>query len=103
LEACSIADPARVNGRFRQRTHRPLRRDGRAYRLFLNTYRDGCAGAAIFAHHDPRPLAVISQKSVQSLDAASIIKDAEKELQSPARRLFGKRVLTLGGLALLSG
>jgi hypothetical protein len=44
---------------------------------------------------------VTSQKSVQPLDAASIIKDAEKELQSPTRRLFGQRVLTLGGLALL--
>ncbi|HEY2024499.1 molybdopterin-dependent oxidoreductase [Paraburkholderia sp.] len=44
-----------------------------------------------------------SSKSVPRLDAASIIKDAEKELQSSARRLFGKRILTLGGLALLSG
>jgi len=44
-----------------------------------------------------------SRKSVQRPDAASIIKDAEKELQSSARRLFGKRILTLGGLALLSG
>ncbi|WP_028216354.1 molybdopterin-dependent oxidoreductase [Paraburkholderia oxyphila] len=36
-------------------------------------------------------------------DAQSIIKDAQKELQSPLRRLFGKRILTLGGLMLLSG
>ncbi|WP_395065153.1 molybdopterin-dependent oxidoreductase [Paraburkholderia silvatlantica] len=36
-------------------------------------------------------------------DAASIIKDAHHELKSPARRLLGKRILTLGGLVLLSG
>ncbi|MFM0349701.1 molybdopterin-dependent oxidoreductase [Paraburkholderia sp. RL17-347-BIC-D] len=44
-----------------------------------------------------------SRKSVRPLDTASIIKDAEKELRSAARRLFGKRILTMGGLALLSG
>ncbi|PYE16718.1 DMSO/TMAO reductase YedYZ molybdopterin-dependent catalytic subunit [Paraburkholderia silvatlantica] len=36
-------------------------------------------------------------------DAASIIQDAHRELKSPARRLLGKRILTLGGLVLLSG
>ena len=36
-------------------------------------------------------------------DADVIIRDAAKELQAPARRLFGKRVLSLGGLAMLSG
>ena len=36
-------------------------------------------------------------------DAELIIKDAAKELKAPARRLFGKRILTLGGLAMLSG
>jgi DMSO/TMAO reductase YedYZ molybdopterin-dependent catalytic subunit len=35
--------------------------------------------------------------------AASIIKDAHNELKDPARRLLGKRILTLGGLAMLSG
>ncbi|AUT64429.1 molybdopterin-dependent oxidoreductase [Paraburkholderia terrae] len=44
-----------------------------------------------------------SGKDVRTLDAASIIKDAQKELRSSSRRLFGKRILTLGGLALLSG
>ncbi|ALP67513.1 MULTISPECIES: molybdopterin-dependent oxidoreductase [Paraburkholderia] len=44
-----------------------------------------------------------SGKDVRTLDAASIIKDAQKELGSSSRRLFGKRILTLGGLALLSG
>jgi DMSO/TMAO reductase YedYZ molybdopterin-dependent catalytic subunit len=34
---------------------------------------------------------------------ASIIKDAHSELKDPARRLLGKRILTLGGLAMLSG
>jgi DMSO/TMAO reductase YedYZ molybdopterin-dependent catalytic subunit len=36
-------------------------------------------------------------------DAESIIKDAQKELESSSRRLFGKRILSLGGLMLLSG
>jgi DMSO/TMAO reductase YedYZ molybdopterin-dependent catalytic subunit len=36
-------------------------------------------------------------------DADLILKDAANELKAPARRLFGKRVLSLGGLALLSG
>jgi DMSO/TMAO reductase YedYZ molybdopterin-dependent catalytic subunit len=44
-----------------------------------------------------------SPQSTRTLDASSIIKDAQKELQSSSRRLFGKRILTLGGLALLSG
>jgi DMSO/TMAO reductase YedYZ molybdopterin-dependent catalytic subunit len=38
-----------------------------------------------------------------SSHAASIIKDAHNELKDPARRLLGKRILTLGGLAMLSG
>lgn len=38
-----------------------------------------------------------------SLDVPNILKDARNELQAPARRLFGKRILSLGGLALLSG
>jgi len=33
----------------------------------------------------------------------SIIRDAQRELESPARRLFGRRLLTLGGIAMLSG
>ncbi len=32
-----------------------------------------------------------------------IVKDARKELKMPARRLFGKRMLSLGGLAMLTG
>lgn len=36
-------------------------------------------------------------------DAELIIKDAAKELKAPARRLFGKRILSLGGLVMLSG
>jgi len=38
-----------------------------------------------------------------SSHAESIIKDARNELKNPARRLLGKRILTLGGVALLSG
>lgn len=44
-----------------------------------------------------------SPASVYAPDAAAIIKDARRELGSPARRLFGRRVLSLGGLMLLSG
>ncbi|AQQ30964.1 molybdopterin-dependent oxidoreductase [Burkholderia cenocepacia] len=44
-----------------------------------------------------------SRKSRPPVDAASIVKDAQKTLQSSARRRFGRRILTLGGLALLSG
>ncbi|MGF6485590.1 molybdopterin-dependent oxidoreductase [Paraburkholderia sp. JPY419] len=35
--------------------------------------------------------------------AESIIRDAQRELKLPARRLFGRRLLTLGGIAMLSG
>jgi DMSO/TMAO reductase YedYZ molybdopterin-dependent catalytic subunit len=38
-----------------------------------------------------------------SSHAESIIKDARHELKNPARRLLGKRILTLGGIAMLSG
>ena len=38
-----------------------------------------------------------------SSHAESIIMDARNELESPARRLLGKQVLTLGGIAMLSG
>jgi DMSO/TMAO reductase YedYZ molybdopterin-dependent catalytic subunit len=37
------------------------------------------------------------------LDAESIIKDVHRELKAPARRLFGRQILTLGGIAMLSG
>jgi DMSO/TMAO reductase YedYZ molybdopterin-dependent catalytic subunit len=37
------------------------------------------------------------------LDAPAIIKDAQRELALPQRRLFAKQMLTLGGLSLLSG
>ncbi len=43
------------------------------------------------------------QGSFLSLHAESIIKDARSELKNPARRLLGKRVLTIGGLSMLSG
>lgn len=33
----------------------------------------------------------------------SILKDARNELKNPARRLLGKQILTLGGIAMLSG
>lgn len=40
---------------------------------------------------------------VSQLDSDAIVKDARNALQSTQRRLFGKRILTLGGLMLLSG
>ena len=38
-----------------------------------------------------------------SSHADSIVKDVRSELKDPARRLLGKRILTLGGIAMLSG
>lgn len=37
------------------------------------------------------------------VDRASLVIDVKKELDVPSRRLLGKRVLTLGGLAMLTG
>jgi DMSO/TMAO reductase YedYZ molybdopterin-dependent catalytic subunit len=42
-------------------------------------------------------------KRLIRVDRATLLKDAHRELDMPSRRLFGKRVLTLGGLALLTG
>jgi len=42
-------------------------------------------------------------ESFFSTHAKSIIKDADLELKNPARRLLGKQVLTLGGIAMLTG
>lgn len=38
-----------------------------------------------------------------ALDSSLILKDARNALPQPSRRLFAKRVLTLGGLSLLTG
>jgi DMSO/TMAO reductase YedYZ molybdopterin-dependent catalytic subunit len=38
-----------------------------------------------------------------AVDRQSLIIDVRRELDAPARRLFGKRILTLGGLAMLTG
>ena len=37
------------------------------------------------------------------IDRAAVLKDAQRVLPDAARRLFGQRALTLGGLSLLSG
>ncbi|WP_244850832.1 molybdopterin-dependent oxidoreductase [Caballeronia sp. SL2Y3] len=42
-------------------------------------------------------------KKIVTLDRASVLADATRELAMPSRRLFGKRMLTLGGLSLLTG
>lgn len=42
-------------------------------------------------------------KTPIQLDTESILKDAQRTLTQPSRRLFTKRVLTLGGLSLLTG
>ena len=42
-------------------------------------------------------------RTMLSSHADAIIKDAQRELKNPARRLLGKRILSLGGLAMLSG
>lgn len=38
-----------------------------------------------------------------NIDRESLLIDVRKELDVPSRRLFGKRILTLGGLVMLSG
>jgi hypothetical protein len=38
-----------------------------------------------------------------TLDRESILIDARRELTMPSRRLFGKQLLTLGGLSMLTG
>ncbi|QSN64772.1 molybdopterin-dependent oxidoreductase [Caballeronia sp. M1242] len=42
-------------------------------------------------------------RKIATLDRASVLADATRELAMPSRRLFGKRMLTLGGLSLLTG
>ena len=37
------------------------------------------------------------------LDRESILIDARRELSMPSRRLFGKQLLTIGGLSMLTG
>ena len=44
-----------------------------------------------------------NDKPIMKLDRAAILADARRELDMPSRRLFGKRLLTLGGLSLLTG
>src|ERR1700731_248298 len=44
-----------------------------------------------------------SELIASKLDVENILKDARNELKTPARRLFGKRLLSLGGLMMLSG
>ncbi|MBB5466799.1 DMSO/TMAO reductase YedYZ molybdopterin-dependent catalytic subunit [Paraburkholderia sp. CI2] len=46
---------------------------------------------------------IVRDKRKPALDAQSIIKDVSREMADPLRRALGKRILTLGGLALLSG
>ena len=38
-----------------------------------------------------------------AIDRDSLIIDVRRQLDAPSRRLFGKRILTLGGLAMLTG
>ncbi|MFP3555491.1 molybdopterin-dependent oxidoreductase [Paraburkholderia sp. SIMBA_049] len=45
----------------------------------------------------------ISGKKVVKLDRTLILADARRALDMPSRRVFGKRMLTLGGLSLLTG
>ncbi|MFC0402341.1 molybdopterin-dependent oxidoreductase [Paraburkholderia rhizosphaerae] len=40
---------------------------------------------------------------IRKLDRSLILQDAKRELAMPARRLFGKQLLTLGGLSMLTG
>ena len=49
---------------------------------------------------DSKPTRRISSTTV---DRESILIDARRELDLPSRRLFGKQLLTLGGLSMLTG
>ncbi|APR35488.1 molybdopterin-dependent oxidoreductase [Paraburkholderia sp. SOS3] len=42
-------------------------------------------------------------KPASKLDRQSILQDAQRELTMPSRRLFGRQLLTLGGLSMLTG
>jgi DMSO/TMAO reductase YedYZ molybdopterin-dependent catalytic subunit len=83
--------------------------DERAGRVLCRPRRDGRACAALAAFDDSRAVEMIFRQPTPkpetyfSVRAASIIKDACNELKDPVRRLLGKRILTLGGLAMLSG
>ncbi|MCY0857936.1 MULTISPECIES: molybdopterin-dependent oxidoreductase [unclassified Cupriavidus] len=43
------------------------------------------------------------RKPIVTLDRRLILRDAVRELDMPSRRLFAKRVVTLGGLSMLTG
>ena len=49
--------------------------------------------------YDPRHMKSAS-KPATKLDRESILIDARRELAMPSRRLFGKQLLTLGGLTI---
>ena len=46
---------------------------------------------------------MVLKKRIETLDQQQIIKDAAKLLDMPSRRRFGRQLLSLGGLSLLSG
>jgi DMSO/TMAO reductase YedYZ molybdopterin-dependent catalytic subunit len=50
-----------------------------------------------------KPIGKPAQPGTPRLDRESILIDARRELAMPSRRLFGKRLLTLGGLSMLTG
>jgi len=51
----------------------------------------------------PEPNFAKDVTGVGKLDRRSIVTDVRRELALPSRRAFGKRVLTLGGLLMLTG
>src|SRR4051812_47193855 len=50
-----------------------------------------------------KPSDKLPAKAAGKLDRESILIDARRELSIPSRRLFGKQLLSLGGLSLLTG
>ncbi|AFT86515.1 molybdopterin-dependent oxidoreductase [Paraburkholderia phenoliruptrix] len=50
-----------------------------------------------------KPPEKLPVKRAHKLDRESILIDARRELSMPSRRLFGKQLLSLGGLSLLTG
>jgi DMSO/TMAO reductase YedYZ molybdopterin-dependent catalytic subunit len=43
------------------------------------------------------------KRKIMNIDRESLLIDVHRELDMPSRRLFGKRIVTLGGLAMLTG
>src|SRR6202453_3982443 len=109
MEVGAAPAAAHADGRVRRRAHRAFFCNERAGCVLCHARRHGRACAALAAFDDSWAVIMTFRKKAQNPDtflsshAESIIKDARHELKNPARRLLGKRILTLGGIGMLSG